>query len=67
MEAVNISPLDGDSSPSCSMLPFILEGREIDMEKRDFWKCVQLSMIRLRESIERKRAIEFEKLKNRGK
>lgn len=66
MRAINISPLDGDSNPSVSMLPSIM-GEIKQEEREEFWQCVELSMIRFREmvSIERKKAIE--KIKNKRK
>lgn len=66
MRAINISPLDGDSNPSVSMLPSIM-GEIKQEEREEFWQCVELSMIRFREmvSVERKKAME--KIKNKRK
>lgn len=65
MQAINISPLDGDQMPSISMLPQIMDSVDIDMDKDVFWTCAEMSLLRLRERVRDERKAEIEKIKRK--
>lgn len=62
MRAINLSPLDGDSMVSISMLPELLKGVDIE-DYEEFWTCVEVSFIRYKQSIYEKREEKLRKIR----
>lgn len=68
MIAITISPLDGESLPTITMLPNIISDLELDYEQLSFWGLAGMILSRYREQVLMKRKIELNKLKSkRGK
>lgn len=62
MRAINLSPLDGDSMVSISMLPELLKGIDIE-DYEEFWICVEVSFVRYKQHIYEKREDKLRKIR----
>ena len=62
MRAINLSPLDGDSMVSISMLPELLKGVDIE-DYEEFWTCVEVSFVRYKQHIYEKREEKLRKIR----
>lgn len=65
--AINISPLDGNSFPSVSMINEIGKDFEVGMNEDEFWQSVSMSISSIRERTATRRKIEIEKMKAKSK